>query len=130
MAPETGGEIEEPSKDTQGEETRGSQTPEDKDTQKTTEEEKKNKSPQRIGVTQGTKEGDISSGSDSEGASEAWATPKKPGRGRKFKKEERDQETYKDILKGAQPTIKQLIGVRQTRKLTKASQGGHSPPPR
>jgi hypothetical protein len=128
LALETGGETEEPSKDAQGEATRGTQTPEDRETQKTTEEEEQNKSPQRIGVTQGTEEGEISSGSDSEGASEAWATPKKPGRGRKSKKAERDQETYKDVLKGAQPTIKQLISVRQTRKLSKASQGGHSPP--
>ena len=121
MAPETGGETEKPSKDAQGEAARGSQTPEDRETQKTSKEEKQNKSPQRIGVTQGTEEGEISSDGDSEGASEAWATPKKPGRGRKSKKAERDQETYKDILKGAQPTIKQLISVRQTRKLFEAS---------
>ena len=73
-------------------------------------------------------EGEISTGSDSKGASEAWATPQKKGRGRKTKKEERDQETYKDVLKGSQPTIKQLISVRHTRKQAKASQGGHSSP--
>jgi hypothetical protein len=77
---------------------------------------------------QGIEEGEILSRNESEGASEAWDTPKKPGRGRKSKKAERDQETYKDVLKGSQPTIKQMIGVRQTRKLAKASQGGHSPP--
>ena len=89
-----------------------------------------NKSPPRIGETQGEEEWEISSGSKLEGASETWASPKKPGRGRKSKKVERDQETYKDFLKGTQPTIKQLISGRQTRKLFKASQGGHSPPPR
>jgi hypothetical protein len=77
---------------------------------------------------QGIKEGEISSRNESEGASEAWDTPKKPRRGKKSKKAERDQETYKDVLKGAHPTIKQMIGVRKTRKLAKASQGGHSPP--
>jgi hypothetical protein len=77
---------------------------------------------------QGIEEGEISSGNELEGASESWDTPKKPRRDRKTKKVERDQETYKDVLKGAQPTIKQMIRVRQTRKLTKASQGGHSPP--
>jgi hypothetical protein len=128
MALGTGGEMEDPCKDAQEEEERGTQTPEDGETQKITEGVEKNKSPPRNGATQGTEDGEISSGNDSEGASEAWDTPKKPGRGRKSKKAERDQETYKDILKGAQPTIKQLIGVRQTRKLTKASQGGHSPP--
>ena len=65
-----------------------------------------NKSPPRIGETQDEEEGEISSGNESEGASETWASPKKPGRGRKSKKVKRDQETYKDVLKCAQPTIK------------------------
>jgi hypothetical protein len=128
LARGTGDETTEPSKDAQVEETRGNQTPEDRGNQLMTEEEEQNKSPQRMEASQGTEEGEISSGSDSEGASEAWATPKKTGRGRKTKKAERDQETYKDVLKGSQPTIKQLISVRQTRKLSKASQGGHSSP--
>ena len=93
-----------------------------------TEEEEKKKSPQRMEAIQGIEEGEISSGSDSEGASEAWATPKKIGRGRKTKKIERYQETYKYVLKGSQPTIKQLISVRHTRKQSKASQGGRSSP--
>jgi hypothetical protein len=123
-----GGETVDPSKATQDEEERGDQIPETGGTQKTTEEVEKPISPPRNGAAQGIEEGEISSGNDSEGASEAWDTPKKPGRGRKSKKAERDQETYKDVLKGAQPTIKQLIRVRKTRKLAKASQGGHSPP--
>ena len=57
-------------------------------------------------------EGEVSSDSDYEGASDALATQKKTGRGRKSKKEERDKETYKDVLKGFQPTIRQLINVR------------------
>jgi hypothetical protein len=44
------------------------------------------------------------------------------------KKQKEIRKPTKTFLKGAQPTIKQLIGVRQTRKLTKASQGGHPPP--
>jgi hypothetical protein len=79
-------------------------------------------------VDQGHEEGEISSGSETEGTSEAWDTPKRPGRGRKSKKAEREKETYKNILKGAQPNLKQIIDVRQTRKQAKASQGGHSPP--
>jgi hypothetical protein len=122
------GETADPSNAAQGEEERGNQIPETGGTQKAAEGVEKPISPPRNGADQGTEEGEISSGNESEGASEAWDTPKKPGRGRKSKKAERDQETYKDVLKGAQPTIKQLIGVRQTRKLTKASQGGHSPP--
>jgi len=70
---------------------------------------------------QDIEEGEISTGSDSEGASEAWATQKKKGRGGKTKKEERDEETYKDVLKGSQPTIKHLISIRHTRKQAKAS---------
>jgi hypothetical protein len=56
--------------------------------------------------SQGIEEGEILIGSDSEGTNEAWATPKKIGIGRKTKKKERDQETYKDVLRGSHPTIK------------------------
>jgi hypothetical protein len=122
LARETGEEEAEPSKDAQEEEARGNQTPEDKGNQLTAEEGEQNKSPQRMEGSQEIEEGEISTGSDSEGASEAWATPKKTGRGKKTKKAERDQETYKDVLKGSQPTIKQLISVRHTRKQAKASQ--------
>jgi hypothetical protein len=122
------GETADPSNIGQGEEERGDQIPETGGTPKAAEGVEKPISPPRNGVDQGIEEGEISSGNETEGTSEAWDTPKRPGRGRKSKKAERDQETYKDVLKGAQPTIKQLIGVRQTRKLTKASQGGHSPP--
>jgi hypothetical protein len=74
-------------------------------------------------------EGEVSSESEYEGASDTLITPKKTGRGRKSKKEERDKETYKDILNGSQPTIRQLINVRQTRKHSKALQGAHTSPP-
>jgi hypothetical protein len=73
-------------------------------------------------------EGEVSSDNDYEGASDTISTPKKIGRGRKSKKEEREKETYKDVLSGSQPTIKQLINVRQTRKHSKALQGAHTPP--
>jgi hypothetical protein len=128
LARETGEEEAEPSKDAQEEEARGNQTPEDRGKQLIIEEGEKKKSPQRMEGSQGIEEGEISTGSDSEGASETWATPKKTRRGRKTKKAERGQETYKDVLKGSQPTIKQLISVRHTRMQAKASQGGHSSP--
>jgi hypothetical protein len=126
---EPSGEPRKPTQEAQGEAEGGIQSPGNRKAPELIEDEMPNKSPPRIGETQGEEEGEISSGSESEGASETWASPKKPGRGRKSKKVERDQETYKDVLKGAQPTIKQLISGRQTRKLFKASQGGHSPPP-
>jgi hypothetical protein len=122
------GESENPSKETQAEEEKYGQVADIGGTPKTTEEMEKPVSPPGNEEAQGIEEGEISLGNESEGASEAWDTPKKPGRGRKSKKVERDQETYKEVLKGAQPTIKQMIGVRQTKKLAKASQGGHSPP--
>jgi hypothetical protein len=53
-----------------------------------------------------TEEGEVSSDSDYEGASNTILTPKKTCRGRKSKKEERDQETYRDVLSGSQPTIR------------------------
>jgi hypothetical protein len=70
-------------------------------------------------------EGEVSSDSDNEGASDTIITPIKTGRGRKSKKEEREKETYKDVLSGLQPTIRQLINVRQTRKHSRAPQGAH-----
>jgi hypothetical protein len=83
--------------------------------------------PPRNEADQGIEEGEISSGNETEGTSEAWDTPKRPGRGRKSKKTEREKEMYKNILKGAQPTLKQVIDVRQTRNQAKVSQGCHSP---
>jgi hypothetical protein len=74
-------------------------------------------------------EGEVSSDSDSEGASDTIITPIKIGRGRKSKKEEREKETYKDVLNGSQPTIIQLINVRQTRKHSRAPQGAHTSSP-
>jgi hypothetical protein len=74
------------------------------------------------------KEGEISTGSSSEEDSSNELTPKKPRRGRKSKIVEREKETYKDVLNGSQPKIKQLINVRQTRKKSKAFQGGHNSP--
>jgi hypothetical protein len=74
-------------------------------------------------------EGEVSLESEYEGASDTLVTPKKAGRGRKSKKEERDKETYKYILNGLQPTIRHLISVRQTRKHSKALQGANASPP-
>jgi hypothetical protein len=128
-AQENEGEMVDPSNTGQGEEGRGKQIPETRGTSKAAEGTEKPNSPPRIEADQSIEEGEISSRNETYGMSEAWDTPKRPRRGRKSKKVERDQETYKDVLKGAQPTIKKLIGVRQTRKLTKASEGGHSPPP-
>jgi hypothetical protein len=71
-------------------------------------------------------EGEVSSDSDNEGASDTIVTPQKIGRGRKSKKEEREKETYKDVLSGSQPTIRQLINVRKTRKNSQVPQGAHT----
>ena len=73
-------------------------------------------------------EGEVSSDNDNEGASDTIATPKKIGRGKQSKMEEREKETQKDVLSGSQPKIRQLINVRQTRKHSKALQGAHTPP--
>jgi hypothetical protein len=104
------------------------QNPEDKGNKPTEAEGTQNNSPQKQEGSQNIEEGEISIGSDSDEANEVWATPKKTGRGRKSKKAERDQEAYKDVLNGSQPTIKQLMTVRHTRKQAKASQGGHPSP--
>jgi hypothetical protein len=128
LAKEVDEEEPDPSKDVQEEGEKGNQNPEDKGNPIAEEEGAQDNSPQRLEGSQNIEEGKISIASDSEDASEAWATPKKTGRGRKTKKAERDQETYKDVLKGSQPTIKQLINVRHMRKEAKASQGGHPSP--
>jgi hypothetical protein len=106
---------------------------------KSTPEAREEPMPERVeeqGQTAGGKnlepeveEGEVSSDSDSEGASDTIITPIKIGRGRKSKKEEREKETYKDVLSGSQPTIRQLINVRQTRKHSRAPQGAHISPP-
>jgi hypothetical protein len=57
-------------------------------------------------------EGEVYSDNSTEEDSGTDITPKKPNRGRKTKKMERKKETYKDILNGSQPTIKQLISIR------------------
>jgi hypothetical protein len=92
-------------------------------------EEEKAKTGAGKDVDPDIEEGEVSSESEYEGASDTLVTPKKAGRGRKSKKEERDKETYKDVLNGSQPTIRQLISVRQTRKHSKALQGAHASPP-
>ena len=84
--------------------------------------------PKEPGKALVTEEGEISTGSSSEEDSSNELTPKKPRRGRKTKIAEREKETYKDVLNGSQPTIKQLINVRQTSKKSKAFQGGHKSP--
>jgi hypothetical protein len=73
-------------------------------------------------------EGEIHTGSSSEEDSSIELTPKKLRRGRKSKIVEREKETYKDVLNGSQPTLKQLINVRQTRKKSKAFQEGQNSP--
>jgi hypothetical protein len=116
-----------PSKEAQ-EGAKRDQNSEEKGNHPAEEEGVQTNSPQRPEGSQNIEEGEISIGSDSDEANEVWVTPKKTGRGRKTKKAERDQETYKDVLNGSQPTIKQLISVRHTRKQAKASQGGHPSP--
>jgi hypothetical protein len=73
-------------------------------------------------------EGEVSSDCNSEEESDTTITPKKPSRGRKTKKDEREKETYRDVLSGSQPTIRQLISVRQTQKQSRAPQGAHNSP--
>jgi hypothetical protein len=73
-------------------------------------------------------ESEIHLESNSEDASNIELTPKKQRRGRKSKIEEREKETYKDVLNGSQPTLKQVIKVIQTRKKSKAFQEGHQSP--
>jgi hypothetical protein len=73
--------------------------------------------------------GEVSTDSDSTDASGPIATPKKAGRGRKSKKEEREKETYKEVLNGSHKMIKQLMDVRKTRNKDKAHQGANNPPP-
>jgi hypothetical protein len=74
-------------------------------------------------------EGEVSSDNNNEGASDTIITPIKTGRGRKSKKEEREKETYKDILSGSKPTIIQLINVRKIRKHSRPPQGAQISPP-
>jgi hypothetical protein len=116
-----------PSKEVQEVEKEG-QNLEDKGNQPAEEEGAQNNSPQRQEGSQNIEEGEISIGSDSDEVNEVLVTPKKTGRGRKTKKDESDQETYKDVLNRSQPTIKQLINIRHTQKKAKASQGGHPSP--
>jgi hypothetical protein len=68
------GEMTDPSNAAQGEEERGDQILETGGTQKAAEGVEKPISPPRNGADQGTEEGEISSGNESEGASEAWDT--------------------------------------------------------
>jgi hypothetical protein len=90
--------------------------------------EDKENPPQRNEADQGNEEGELSSGNETEGTSEAWDSPQRPSRGRKSKKAQREDESYKNILKGAQPTLEQVFDVRQTRKQAKVSHGGRPPP--
>ena len=104
------------------------QNPEDKGNKTTEEEGTQNNSPQKQDDNQNIEEGEISIGSESDEANEVWATPKKKGRGRKSKNAERNQEAYKDVLNGSQPTIQKMMTAHNTWKQAKASQGGHPPP--
>eukprot|EP00253_Pinus_taeda_P020733 PITA_20733 len=77
----------------------------------------------------------ISLASDSEGDSEerdsesdnSLATPIKTTRGRKSKKKQREEETYKDVLQGSQKTLKSMMNTRSGRKSNKAPMGAPSP---
>jgi hypothetical protein len=73
-------------------------------------------------------EGEVSSDCNSEEESDTDITPKKTSRGRKTKKAEREKETYRYVLSGSQPTIRQLISVKQTQKQSRAPQGAHNSP--
>jgi hypothetical protein len=73
-------------------------------------------------------EGDVSLYCSSKEKNDTTITPKKPSRGRRTKKDEREKETYKDVLSGSQPTILQLISVRQTQKQSRPPQGSHNSP--
>jgi hypothetical protein len=108
------------------EEARENPTPEVRESHSSVEEEEKRKSIPIKDTRKNIEEGEVSSNSGYKGASDSLATPKKIGRGKKSKKEERDKETYKNVLKGSQPTFKQLINVRKTRKHSKASQDGQA----
>jgi hypothetical protein len=90
--------------------------------------EDKESTPQRNEANQGNEEGEPSSGNETEGTSEAWDSPQRPSRGRKSKKAQREDESHKNILKGAQPTLEQVFDGRQTRKQAKVSHGGRPPP--
>ena len=74
------------------------------------------------------KPGEVSIDSDSTDANGSIARPKKAGRGRKSKKEEREKENYIEVLNGSHKTIRQLINVRETRRQAKAHQGANTPP--
>jgi hypothetical protein len=127
LAKETEERAQDPNKEVQ-EGGKKDQNPEDKGNKPTEEAGTQNNSPQKQDDSQNIEEGEISIGSESDEANEVWATPKKKGRGRKSKNVERNQEAYKDVLNGSQPTIKQAMTVHNTRKQAKASQGGHPPP--
>jgi hypothetical protein len=85
--------------------------------------------PQQQDDHQNAEDGEIQIGSDSEEVNEIWTSPKKKGRGRKSKIDERNQEAHNAVLNGSQSTIKSTFTGHQTRKQIKASQGGHPPPP-
>jgi hypothetical protein len=111
------------------EEPHGKSTPETREMSVPEREEEQGKTAAGKDIGPDVEEGEVSSDSDYEGTSDTIVTPKKIGRGRKSKKEEREKETYKDVLSGSQPTIRQLINVRQTRKHSRVPQGAHTSPP-
>jgi hypothetical protein len=84
--------------------------------------------PQQQDGLQNAEDGEIQVGSDSEEVNEIWISPKKKGRGRKSKIDERNQEAHNAVLNGSQSTIKSTFTGHQTRKQIKASQGGLPPP--
>jgi hypothetical protein len=80
--------------------------------------------PQQQDGRQNAEAGEIQTESESEEANENWISPKKKGRGRKSKIDERNQEAHKAVLNGSQSTLKSAYSGHQTRKQLKASQGG------
>jgi hypothetical protein len=100
------------------------QNPKDKGKSTTEEEGEQSNPSQKQDDRQNVEEGEIQSESETEEANDQRISPKKKGRGRKSKIEERNQETHKAVLDGSQTTLKTAYSGHQTRKQLKASQGG------
>jgi len=91
------------------------------------EEGEQSNPPQHQDIRSNAEEGEIQLESEPEEANDSWVSPKKRGRGRKSKIDERNQEAQKAVLNGSQSTLKAAFPGIPTRKQIKASQGG--PPP-
>ena len=71
------------------------------------------------------------SGADLDGeateTSNSHRTPKRPSRGRKPKKNKREDKSYRDVVQGSQQTIPEMISTRTTRKQGKALKEATTP---